>query len=117
MKRCKYDIVFSKLIRSMAGHRCEYCGISGCRVECAHIFGRRARSTRWDIDNAVSLCNYHHRYFTENPVLFFDWLSEYIGDEKLDALRLRAHSVKKWAKDEKEEMYQDLKSKLATYEV
>jgi len=30
---------------------------------------------------------------------------------------LKAHSIKKWKKAEKEEMYQDLKAKLATYEV
>jgi len=100
----------------MAGDRCEYCGKSGARVECAHIFGRRAKSTRWDLNNAVSLCHHHHRHFTENPILFFDWIAGYIGEEKLDALRLKSHQVKKWTAAEKADLYQSLKGKLAKYE-
>ena len=117
MKRSKEDIVFSKLVRTMAGHRCEYCKRTDGQLDSAHIFGRRHRNTRWDVDNAVSLCRYHHRHFTENPVFFFDWLNEYLGTEKLDALRFKAHRIKKWKAVEKAEMYQDLKAKLATYEV
>ena len=116
MKRDKFDIVFSKLIRSLAGHKCEFCRKVDTRVECAHIFGRRAKSTRWDINNAVSLCHYHHRYFTENPVLFFDWLSEYLGEERLDALRLKSHQVKKWTSAEKTDLYSYLKAELAKVE-
>ena len=116
MKRDKYDIVFSKLIRSLAGHRCEYCKKADGQIDCAHIFGRRHRHTRWDVDNAVALCRYHHRYFSENPVLFFDWLSAYLGDERLDALRLKAHQVKKWTSAEKTDLYSYLKAELEKVE-
>lgn len=116
MKRDKYDIVFSKLIRAMAGNKCEYCGKMDGQIECAHIFGRRSKSTRWDITNAVSLCNFHHRHFTEHPVDFTRWLENYIGEEKLDALRIKANQVKKWGVEEKEEMYRIMKDKLLQYE-
>jgi len=116
MKRDKYDIVFSRLIRAMAGDQCEKCGRREGQLECAHIFGRRSKSTRWDLDNALCLCHSCHRHTTENPVLFFDWLRVYIGDDKLDELRLRAHSVKKWTQEEKDLMYKDLKERLKTYE-
>jgi len=116
MKRDKFDIVFSKLIRSLAGHRCEYCHKSTGQIDCAHIFGRRHRHTRWDIDNAVALCRYHHRFFSENPILFFDWLNSHIGEEKLDSLRLKAHQVKKWTAAEKTQLYDQLKAELAKVE-
>jgi predicted restriction endonuclease len=112
VKRDKYDIVFSKLIRAMAGNRCEYCRKKDGQIDCAHIFGRRHRNTRWDIENAVALCRHHHRYFTERPVDFVTWLENYKGKPSLDELRVKAHQVKKWTKEEKEEMYLDLKARL-----
>ncbi len=118
MKRDKYDILYSKIIRGLAGNRCEYCGTTDGQIECAHIVGRRSKSTRWflgDKDtapNAVSLCHHHHRHFTENPLDFTAWLNEYIGEDKITALRVKGWQAKKWGKEEKEEMYQTMKEML-----
>lgn len=116
MKRDKYDKVVSDLVRLQNRHTCEHCKKVQERAECAHIFGRRHANTRYDLDNLLCLCHRCHRYFTENPVFFFDWLNIYIGEEKLDRLRLKAWSVKKWKKGEKEDLYQQHRKKLKEVE-
>ena len=73
IKRDAADIVFSKVVRTRDGE-CLVCGKRDT-LECAHIYGRRAIVTRWDMMNAVTLCHYHHRHFTENPVEFHQWLT------------------------------------------
>ena len=71
IKRDAADHYFSLCVRAKAGFKCEFCGKEfpgpDQGLHCAHIVGRRNASTRWSLDNAVSLCYYHHRYFTENP--------------------------------------------------
>ena len=75
IKRDKRDALFSELVRERAGWVCERCGKQPERrlLQCAHIFGRRHRSTRWHPANAVCLCFGCHRYFTENPIEFAAW--------------------------------------------
>ena len=85
-------------------------------MHCAHIFGRRHRSVRWDPDNALCLCSTCHRKYTENPVDFVIFLHRYMGVDELDQLRLKAWKVKKWTKAEKDELHVYLKAKLAEYE-
>ena len=112
MKRDKYDKVVSDLTRHINAYVCETCGKIDGKMECAHIFGRRHQSVRYDLDNTLCLCHSCHRKWTENPVDFTRWLEEYMGIEKLDALRLKAWQVKKWKAGEKEAMYQELKERL-----
>lgn len=85
------DKEFSIAVRSMAGWKCEHCDRSG-RTECAHLYGRRAAVTRWDMLNAVSLCHACHRRFTENPMDFTSWI-ESIHPGRWDILneKRRAH--------------------------
>lgn len=73
IKRDKRDILFSLLVRERANNRCEYCSGTG-HLECCHVQGRRSRATRWHPQNAVCLCHAHHRYFTERPIEFIEWL-------------------------------------------
>jgi hypothetical protein len=39
---------------------CEFCGRQGETLNAHHIFSRSHRSTRYDPDNAIILCAYHH---------------------------------------------------------
>lgn len=120
MKRDKYDIVFSKLIRARAGYRCEKCNTqhatNSMGLHCSHHFGRRHKSVRWDTDNAAALCFTCHNWFGENPVAASRWLKEYYSEDFVDALEAKAYKVKKWGKEEKEEMYLELKRQLAELE-
>ena len=99
IKREACDKWFSDVVRAKAGWCCEYCGKSfggaSAGLHCAHIFGRANKSTRWSLDNAVSLCAYHHDYFGKNPVSFADWLSGYYGEGHMDILREKRNQILK----------------------
>lgn len=122
LKRDKFDKVVSDLIRVMNRYKCEHCGLQGGptaddrRMECAHIFGRRNASTRYDLNNVLCLCHSCHRQFTENPIEFTKWLEYYMGTDKLDRLRLKANQVKKWLKGEKDLIYKEYRLKLKKLE-
>jgi hypothetical protein len=99
IKRESCDKWFSDVVRAKAGWCCEYCGKSfggaSAGLHCAHIFGRANKSTRWSLDNAVSLCAYHHDFFGKNPVSFADWLSGYYGEGHMDILREKRNQILK----------------------
>jgi len=96
-KREAADHYISLCVRGKAGVKCEYCGKEfpgpDQGLHCAHIVGRRNASTRWSFDNAVSLCYYHHRYFTENPLDFSYWLFEYLGEGHMERLMEKRNEV------------------------
>ena len=64
-------------------------------TDCAHIYGRAKKSVRWSMDNAVTLCRYHHQWFGSNPVAFTDWLTKLYGHGHMDILREKANSTLK----------------------
>ena len=87
IKRDAADKWFSDVVRQNAGFECEHCHKQDGRMECAHIFGRAAKSVRWSMMNAVCLCHYCHLTFTANPLDFTAWLEQYKGQGHLDILR------------------------------
>jgi len=82
IKRYTADVHFSKAIRMRAEWCCESCGAvgstpggeAGCKLDCAHLLGRRNISTRWDALNACSLCVACHFKYGENPADFYRWV-------------------------------------------
>lgn len=88
VKRDAADIWFSKAVRARDG-KCLHTGRTDA-LECAHIYGRRAKILRWSLDNAVTLTHSSHRYFTENPVAFHDWLTMVLGEGHMAILREKA---------------------------
>ena len=44
IKRDAADKWFSDVVRQKAGFQCEHCGKQDGRMECAHIWGRAAKS-------------------------------------------------------------------------
>ena len=93
MRRDAADSWFSKCVRHRDQHRCQYCFKEG--TDSAHIYGRAKKSVRWSMDNAVTLCRYHHRWFTANPVAFTDWLTKIYGEGHMDILREKANATLK----------------------
>ena len=85
IKRDGADIAFSKAVR-YRDKVCTHCGTDQT-LQCAHIYGRRQKVVRWSMDNAVALCAGCHRYFTENPIPFHDWLLETLGEGHMELLR------------------------------
>lgn len=95
IKRCPADAAFSKAVRMSRNNTCEHCKRSDGKLELAHIYGRRAKSVRWDTLNGLALCHTCHRYFTENPLDFNEWMKGYLGQGYLDILNeKRQHLLK-----------------------
>lgn len=91
VKRDQADIWFSKCVRARDAACC-YCGKTET-LEAAHIYGRRLKSVRWSMDNCLALCHYHHRYFTEQPIAFRDWLVSLYGEGHMEVLREKSQAI------------------------
>lgn len=104
IKRDAADKWFSDVVRKKAGHVCESCGKVEGRMECAHIYGRSAKSVRWSLDNAVCLCHYCHMKFTANPLEFTRWLEETLGEGHMEMLREKWQVLMKTNKELRKEI-------------
>lgn len=120
IKRDAADIWFSLCVRARANWTCEHCGKGfpgpDQGLHCAHIYGRRNNSTRWSMDNAVSLCAYHHRYFTEHPVEFTRWLEDHLGQGHLDLLLEKRNGLLRATKDLRKEISAHYRAQFQAYE-
>jgi hypothetical protein len=112
IKRCPADKAFSDAVRANRYHVCEHCKKADGRMECAHIFGRRHKSVRWDTLNALCLCHTCHRHFTENPVDFTRWLEGYVGAGYLDILREKSQRICKTTKAMRSEIANHYRQEL-----
>lgn len=102
----KLDKLCSEIVRTRG--YCAWCKKT-TGLECCHIFSRRYRSVRWDLDNLVCLCHAHHFYAHSNPILFTEFVQDYLGELKYETLKHRAKAVRKWCIDEMESYYLILK--------
>ena len=93
IKREACDDWFSKCVRARDTW-CMHCGREDT-LQAMHIVGRRNKAVRWSLDNAVTGCAACHRYFTENPLAFHDWLRSLYGDGHLDLLREKSKAILK----------------------
>ena len=103
------DRWYSLLIRERAENRCEVCGNTET-IQCAHIQGRRSRATRWHPDNALCLCYSHHRYFTERPAEFTEFVKNKIGEHRLASLIILSKTAPRYRKHDLEEIRLNLKA-------
>ena len=113
LKREACDAHFSMAVRSRDHHCCQYCGGPG--TDSAHIYGRRSKVVRWSMDNAICLCRYHHQWFESNPVAFTDFLTEHLGEEHMDRLRVKARGTLKTTKALRLEISKHYREELAKY--
>ena len=95
IKREACDKWFSDCVRHRDNYKCMKCNKTDGQLDCAHIYGRAKKSTRWSLDNAVTLCRGCHRHYTEHPVAFTDWLTEVYGQGHMDLLREKANAILK----------------------
>ncbi len=112
----KLDDAWSELVKLRAGMVCEYCGTSR-NLNSHHIFSRSKKSTRWDVINGICLCVGHHVFSSKfsahkTSVEFFLWLEQKKGRDYIDRLRLKAHSIAKWSKFEKEIILKDMQQEI-----
>lgn len=103
----KLDKVCSLIVRK---NPCAKCGEAQYdKLQCAHIFSRTYRSVRWDLLNLLSLCASCHFWAHRNPILFQEFIYEYLGENQYFALKQRAAALKKWSLTEMVEMYAQFK--------
>lgn len=93
----KLGDLWSKIIRLKG--KCEKC--SSIRfLNAHHHYGKRALSTRWDIDNGVCLCPSCHVYSTvfsahQTPALFVRWINKKRGEAWEERLRKKHRTIYK----------------------
>jgi 5-methylcytosine-specific restriction endonuclease McrA len=89
----KADILFSKLIRELAGNKCEFCGGTGV-LHCHHgIAHRRYLRTRYLRENAVCLCVECHNKFGDFPSLNMDFFRKHIGSDRIEQVFIMANTI------------------------
>lgn len=110
----KVDSVFSKVIRLRDNYTCQKCGKTQAEamIQCSHIYSRRHRSTRWDEANARALCFRCHMDWHSNPTEARELALTWMTEDELDELCQKAWTTTKITKQEKEEIYKQLKARL-----
>jgi hypothetical protein len=64
-------------------------------LQCAHIFTRSRQSTRWDMNNMITLCAGHHKFWAHQyPEKFTEWIISRMGKEEY--LKLQRKSDMAW---------------------
>ena len=93
----KLDQLFSEYIRKRANNKCEYGGEyrEFKKLQCSHFYGRRAKSVRFDPDNASALCMYHHQWLGEHPLEHVEWFKKRLGEKGFKNLTLRENLTNK----------------------
>ena len=95
----RIDKKFSLFIRSRDNWTCQRCDKRYIpptnALHCAHIFTRGAKSTRFNVDNCVSLCYGCHSYLDSHPLEKYDWYSKKYGKSKFERIRLKSHLPEK----------------------
>ena len=110
-KERKTDILFSKYIRQRDNWRCVACDLdteTGSKdysehkrgLHCSHYWGRGRENTRFDPENCIALCYYHHKYsegwgHTETKPRFTTYLKDKLGEKGFELLKVRAYTYKR----------------------
>lgn len=79
--------------------KCRYCG-SDQKLSAHHIRVYQHLSTRYNINNGLTLCWRCHSLQKLNPELFYDRIIEIIGQQHYNALRLLSNINTKYSVDE-----------------
>lgn len=97
MKVTEADRQFSLAIRERDGWMCRHCGDHHPpptkALQCAHIYSRAIKATRYCADNAIALCARCHKFYTERPSDFHLWLVNELGQGHMDLLREKSNAI------------------------
>jgi len=110
IKRDAADTAFSKAVR-FRDKECLKCGREDT-LQCCHIYGRRAKIVRWSFDNAICMCAGCHRYYTENPIAFNNWLMSFLGSGHMELLTEKTRSHLKTTSSLRKEIAKHYKNEL-----
>lgn len=88
--------------------KCEMCGKEG--INAHHIYSKgRFGAIRYDIDNLVWLCfDCHFNGAHGGNPDYFKWLLRYKRQEELDRIKAKGQAIKKWKREELENILKEL---------
>lgn len=101
----KADVLFSKYIRQRDGWKCQACGKNYKEnpqgLHCSHYWGRGRENTRFDPENCIALCFYHHKLWGHGDERdnYTKYMVKRLGKQAFKKLKIRAYQYKK--KDDK----------------
>jgi hypothetical protein len=112
--------LWSEVVKLYDNNKCAYCGKT-TYLNSHHIFSRTNRSTKYDLNNGITLCAGHHTLSStfsahKTPAEFIEWIKEKRGIKWYEELRARAKTMVKSNKSLDELVYFNLleiKSHLA----
>jgi len=106
------DVAWSAKVKERDGNMCQKCGSKDKQLNSHHIFSRSHKSTRWDIDNGITLCAGCHTLGNgsahKDPSVFQDWYINVMGQGYFDRLKWRAYSTGKFSIGELEVLLSSL---------
>ena len=73
--------------------KCRRCGKPA--VDWSHVYSRRYKWLRWDLDNSSASCKGCHLLWHHRPLEGADWWRRYLGAETYQSLVLRAAKPRK----------------------
>lgn len=100
----KQDVEWAQSIKMRDTFQCRRCGkryppvmqtsefakaLRG--LHACHIFGRSRRSTRWELDNGLTLCMGCHLFFHAHPLDMILFARTELGEERFERLRRLAN--------------------------
>lgn len=105
----KCDTIFSKLVRKRGYCQWPQCGKTE-GLQCSHIHSRTKMSVRWDLNNALSLCNGCHLYkWHKHPIDASEVAKSILGEYEYNALNIRARQLKcNYTVQDLKEVYENL---------
>jgi hypothetical protein len=104
----KLDKEASRIVRARGG--CAKCGkVAYEHLQTAHIFSRSNLAVRWDLLNLLCLCDGCHFWAHKNPVLFTEFVVDYLGHNYVP-LKQRALAIRKWTIEEMQELLNQLQA-------
>ena len=110
------DNAWSQLVKLLGNKKCAYCN-SETDLQSHHIHTRKNKSTRWDADNGICLCEDHHNYNTffsahQTPNKFMEWMDNFRGREFMETLWIKANRTVKRFNFEKQELLEELQTQI-----
>ena len=93
----KADNLWSECVKINYNYSCQYCWKKDW-LNSHHLFTRARKSTRWNIDNWIVLCQSHHTLSSEFSAHqtwneFFIWLESIKWREWIDELNEKSHKI------------------------
>lgn len=92
----KLDKLVGERVKAIG--KCERCGRgkNEVQLQTAHIYSRRYKHLRWELENLLCLCSGCHFWWHQNPAEAIIWAMDIRDLNKLKLLRQNVTPIKDW---------------------